>query len=48
VLRLSGGEKGEYGPIRKHAAELRTECDQMLSQVQALAQSKPEICEALK
>jgi hypothetical protein len=48
VLRMSGGEKGEFGPIRHKAAELKTDCDAMLSQIQALAQSKPEICAALK
>jgi hypothetical protein len=48
VVRKSGGGKGEFNPIRKRVAELRTECDAMLSQVQAIAQSKPEVCAALK
>ena len=48
VVRASGGAKGEFGPVRKRQVELQTACDAMLSQVQALTQSKPEMCAALK
>ena len=33
-LRHAGGEKGHWGPIRRHEAELRREADEMLQQVQ--------------
>src|SRR5215510_10940482 len=48
VVRASGGAKGEFGPVRKRQVELQTACDAMLSQVQALTRSKPEMCAALK
>lgn len=48
VLRTSGGSNGEYGPIRKRAAELRPECDAMLLRIQDLIRSEPELCSKLK
>jgi peptidoglycan hydrolase-like protein with peptidoglycan-binding domain len=34
-LRHEGGEKGHWGPIRRHEAELKREADEMLQQVQS-------------
>ncbi len=48
LIRTSGGKKGEFGPIRNHAAEVRPECDSLLSQVQALVEADPQICASLK
>jgi hypothetical protein len=48
LLRLSGGSRGEFGPLRRHRPELRRECDTMFSQVQALVQSNPLMCAALR
>lgn len=47
VMRRSGGGKGEFGPLRKHKVEIRSECDAMLKQVQAIVE-KPGACDALK
>jgi hypothetical protein len=48
VIRTHGGSKGEFGPIRHGQAEVRPECDAMLSQVQAFVRSDPQICSSLK
>ena len=48
VLRKSGGSKGEFGPLRKKKVEIFTACDTMFARVQALIQTKPEICGALR
>jgi hypothetical protein len=48
LLRVHGGSRGEFGPLRRHRPELRRECDAMFSQVQALVQNNPSICTALK
>jgi len=49
VMRTSGGNKGEFGPIRTRAAELRPECDQMLQKVQDhVTQNHDAVCSALK
>lgn len=48
VIRKHGGSKGEFGPIRHGQAEVRQECDTMLSQVQDFVQSDPLICSSLK
>ena len=48
VLRMSGGKKGEFGPIRKKRAEVRPACDTMLSEVQAFVKSNPTVCPALQ
>jgi len=47
VMRTSGGNKGEFGPIRTKAAELRPECDQMLQKVQDYVTHNPDACAAL-
>jgi hypothetical protein len=36
-----------WGPINRKGAEVRPECDQMLSQVQDAVDASPEICSAL-
>ena len=48
VLRTSGGQCGEFGPLRKKKAEVRSECDSMLSKVQALVHANPKICSSLR
>jgi hypothetical protein len=47
MMRVSGGSLAHYGPLRTHAAEVRTECDAMLSQVQQLVTANPGLCSAL-
>lgn len=47
MLRVSGGSSGHYGPLRTRAAEVRPECDALLSQVQALVAKNPAVCGAL-
>jgi hypothetical protein len=47
LIRLSGGNRGEFGPLRRRKAELRRDCDAMFSQVQALVQSQPLMCAGL-
>jgi len=44
VIRTSGARKGEFGPLRNYAAEVRPECDSMLLQVQKLVQANPGAC----
>jgi hypothetical protein len=46
VLRLSGGKRGEFGPIRNRAAQVIDSCDTLLGAVQQLVTSKPELCPA--
>jgi hypothetical protein len=48
VMRVDGGAKGEFGPLRSHAAEIRRECDSMLSEVQKAVQSNPALCSSLE
>jgi hypothetical protein len=47
VLRTNGGMHGEFGPIHRHEAELRPECDDMLHRVQEFAQQHPEVCSSM-
>lgn len=47
MLRVSGGSKGHYGPLRTRAAEVRPECDAMFAAVQALIQEYPHHCQFL-
>lgn len=47
MMRVSGGSGGHYGPLRQRTAELRTECDTMLQQVQQLVAANPSICSGL-
>ena len=46
VLRTSGGSRGEFGPIRRKAAQLTKDCDGMLSKVQAYLAGNPQACAA--
>jgi hypothetical protein len=47
MLRVAGGSKGHYGPLRTKAAELRPECDSMLQSVQRAVENDPSVCSAL-
>lgn len=47
MLRVNGGSKGHYGPLRTHAAEVRPECDSMLQAVQRLVAQDPSVCTQL-
>lgn len=47
MLRVAGGSKGHYGPLRTKAAEVRAECDAMLQKVQAAVEADPSVCAAL-
>jgi hypothetical protein len=47
LMRVHGGRKGEFGPLRNRAAEVRPVCDAMLKQVQDLVRSNPQMCSAL-
>lgn len=47
LLRSNGGTKGEFGPLRRKEAQIRPECDRMLSQVETLTLSDPEYCRLL-
>lgn len=47
VLRKNGGQAGEFGPIRKMAAEVSSDCDSMLKQVQSLVAQQPAVCQSL-
>jgi hypothetical protein len=47
VVRQGGGEKGEFGPIRKKAAELVMSCNSMLEQVENLVLADPTNCNGL-
>lgn len=44
LVRLSGGTRGEFGPLRTKAAEVRAECDSFLKQVQNLVEKDPSVC----
>lgn len=47
LMRIHGGRRGEFGPLRNRAAELRPVCDAMLKQVQDLVRSNPQVCSAI-
>jgi len=47
MLRVSGGSLGHYGPLRRHDAEVRPECDAMFADVQALIDADPFFCRFL-
>lgn len=47
LLRVSGGTRGEFGPLRRKAAEIRPECDSMLKQIQDSVSKNPDLCKAL-
>lgn len=47
MLRVSGGSGGHYGPLRTKAAEIRSECDGMLQQIEVAVGQSPAVCGAL-
>lgn len=47
LMRVHGGRRGEFGPLRNRATQLLPVCDAMLKQVQDLVRSNPQICSAL-
>jgi hypothetical protein len=47
MLRVKGGSRGHYGPLRTKAAEIKQECDAMLEEVQTLVADNPQVCTAL-
>jgi hypothetical protein len=47
LMRVHGGPKGEWNPLRKQYAEVRAECDQMLQQVEQVVQANPSVCAKL-
>lgn len=47
VLRKSGGNKGEFGPLYKKKAELRQECEFMLKDISDKVEEEPQLCELL-
>jgi hypothetical protein len=47
VVRKSGGHLGEFGPLRKHKAQVAPVCESMLSEVQKLVESNPDLCSTL-
>jgi hypothetical protein len=47
MLRVLGGNKGHYGPLRTKAAEIRPECDAMFHQVQDEVVAHPKVCDIL-
>jgi len=44
LIRVSGGTKGEFGPLRKQAAEVRPECNAMFKQIQDLVTKDGNFC----
>lgn len=47
LMRVTAGSNGEFGPMRRFEAELKTECDDMLKQVQAVVENNKAACAAL-
>jgi len=47
LLRLNGGSKGEWGPIRKKAVEVIPECYSLFGQVQQYVTANPSVCAQL-
>jgi hypothetical protein len=47
LMRVHGGRRGEFGPLRNHAAQVMPVCDAMLKQVQDLVRLNPQMCSAL-
>lgn len=47
LIRAHGGKKGEFGPLRNRAAEVRPVCDAMLKKVEDLVRANPQMCSAL-
>jgi hypothetical protein len=47
LMRVHGGRRGEFGPLRNRAAQLLPVCDAMLKQVQDLVRANPQACPTL-
>lgn len=47
LMRVHGGSRGEFGPLRTRKTQLIPACDAMLKQVQDLVRANPEMCSAL-
>lgn len=47
LIRVHGGSRGEFGPLRKRAVQVVPVCDGMLKQVQDLVQANPQMCAGL-
>lgn len=47
LIRVHGGKRGEFGPLRNRATQLMPECDTMLKQVQDLVRANPDACSTL-
>ena len=47
LLRLTGGSKGEFGPLRKHEAEVRPECDTLFKKIQDKVLGNKDFCAIL-
>lgn len=44
TVRVSGGAKGHYGPLRSREAEVRKECSDMFAQVEKFIEENPLAC----
>jgi len=44
LLRYSGGNEGEWGPLRTKAAEVTTQCFALYTSVDAYIAAHPDIC----
>jgi hypothetical protein len=47
LIRVHGGSKGEFGPLRRRAAQVLPVCDAMLKQVQDVVQADSQMCTGL-
>jgi len=47
LLRTLGGNKGEFGPLRRREAEIKPECDSMLKSIQTYVAAHPDVCAQL-
>lgn len=47
LIRVHGGSKGEFGPLRNRAAQVLPVCNTMLKRVQDYVQSNPQVCSGL-
>ncbi len=48
MIRVNGGSKGHYGPLRRYHAEVKPECSDMFLAVQKEVEKNPAYCEMLK
>jgi hypothetical protein len=47
MLRVRGGSKGHYGPLRTKAAEIQRSCNNMFYEVQLLVEKDASVCASL-